>query len=53
MVEEIVKLKNVTGSVVVAGAIRIRPGETVELKKGRLPEGLRRLVGKELVELQE
>ena len=47
-----IKLQNETKTVVVAGQIRIKPGEILEIKKDRCPEGLRRIIGKELKEVK-
>lgn len=46
MAEKKVKLTNKTQGVVVAGQIRINPGQTIEVPENKISEGLRRLIGK-------
>lgn len=49
-VEKSVTLTNKTPNVVVSGAIRIMPGESLVLPESKLSESLRRLVGKTLAQ---
>jgi hypothetical protein len=44
--EKKVKLTNKTQGVVVAGQIRLNPGQTVEIAESKISEGLKRLIGK-------
>lgn len=43
--DRIVKLTNVTKSVIVSGQVRIAPGATLEIAESKISEGLKRLVG--------
>jgi len=42
---KVVTLKNKTRNVIVSGAIRILPGQSVEIPESKISEGLKRLIG--------
>jgi hypothetical protein len=40
-----VRLTNTTRNVVVSGAIRIMPGQGIDIPESKIPEGLKRMIG--------
>lgn len=50
-VEATKKYKNVTASVIVSGALRIKPQAILEIKPSKMSEGLKRLIGSALKEV--
>lgn len=51
--EKILKLKNRSKAVIVAGAIRINPDDVVELPESKVSEAMKRLFGGALEILEE